>query len=182
MVDAPWLVDLGQQTRRARSKSCLRRPPRAWRRRSKPLVLRPTTPSVRPQKRHCVYLRRPAHLFSTLPSLFAGSICCWRRRLGEGKSSFEFRELADHFRGVGKGIWQVRSVVRRSVRQSVLSAGFIQLPNRANHAPRPLAQTPGSAHNTAAVPVRRGLRGARSLRITQSHSTGQHAQAARQEC
>ena len=41
VVDAPWLVDLGQQTRRARSKSCLRRPPRAWRRRSKPWVLSP---------------------------------------------------------------------------------------------------------------------------------------------
>ena len=39
VVDAPWLVDLGQQTRRARPKSCLRRPPRAWRQRSKPWVL-----------------------------------------------------------------------------------------------------------------------------------------------
>ena len=39
VVDAPWLVDLGQQTRRARPKSCLRRRPRAWRQRSKPWVL-----------------------------------------------------------------------------------------------------------------------------------------------
>ena len=47
--------------------------------------------------------------FPTLPSLFAGSICCWRRRLGGGNFSFEFALCADLLALLGTGQRQVRS-------------------------------------------------------------------------
>ena len=55
-------------------------------------------------RRSVRYLRRPAHLLRRAASWFAGSICCWRRRLGGGDSSFEFGQLWDLLGQVGKGI------------------------------------------------------------------------------
>ena len=60
-------------------------------------------------RRSVRYLRRPAHLLRRAASLFAGSIRCWRRRLGGGDSLFEFGQLWDRLGQVGIGFWQVWS-------------------------------------------------------------------------
>ena len=57
----------------------------------------------------CLTLDAQLTSFPTLPSLFAGSICCWRRRLGGGKSSFDIQLVADHIQLVGIDDRQVRS-------------------------------------------------------------------------
>ena len=56
-----------------------------------------------------LYLGRPAHLCPTLSPLFAGSICCWRRRLGGGDSLFDIQVVADHIQVFGIEDRQVRS-------------------------------------------------------------------------